>query len=667
MRHGHRLRFGALALVVLGEAGAAPAPPAKPEGQRSLRDRFGADAAKDLLRSEASETRRRGFARLGSVATPRALELLARALDTDGTARDARERLAVVRALAPHAREPSAEEALIRALGGAPGRAEERDLLVEQTAALALAKARTPSGLRALGRALRQPGRASELARLALSAHRPPSIEPLLAAGGLPTPALVALLGELRDARGHALVEKAMRDGTPLLRAEAVLAMHALDPPRALAFARANLERETARDLRLALVRVLVSARDEAAARALGSLLVDATTRSSALDIALEAPSPALGPVLAKASAPDETDRFFAALGRAGGPEALARLERALGAPADAWSALYALALASDAGADAVLERALARAPLRRDALRAAALRSVAQGRTANGTTEALAALSRGDAADRASASFYRAVTEPERASAAFKSRDPGEVRAVARATTEPALAEAAAQRLASEADPGLRAALASALSWPRAAELVPTATLVALLEGRGAASYLAAYALSLRDSDTVRPRLRQLLESADPLLRAHVALGLAASKEASAVGLLGDTYRLEVDPSVRRAIVSALAERSETARDETLTLAAAFEPDTEARTRARRALAHEAPAPPSRSGTLWLRLGPGTGEPALAVVEGPLGLALPFAPDPDGSVTVARLPSGAVNILLAPASPGRIPRGPSP
>jgi HEAT repeat protein len=656
-----------LALVLLGEAGAAPAPPVRREGQRSLRDRFGADAAKGLLRSEASETRRRGFARLGSVGTPRALELLARALDADGTARDARERLAVVRALAPHARDPSAEEALIRALGGVEGRAEERDLLVERTAALALAKARTPSGLRALSRALRQPGRASEHARLALSAHRPPSIEPVLAAGGLPTPALVALLGELRDARGLALLEKAMLDGAPPLRAEAALALRALDPPRAVAFARANFERETARELRLALARVLADARDEAAPRALGSLLADATTRSSALDIALDAPSPALGPVLAKASAPDETDRFFAALGRAGGPEALARLERALSAPADAWSALYALALASDSDADAVLERALARAPLRRDALRAAALRTVAQGRTPSGTAEALAALSRGDAADRASASFYRAVTEPEGASAAFKSRDPVEVRAAARASTEPALAAAAAQRLASETDPSLRAALASALASPSAADLVPTATLVALLEGRGAASYLAAYALSLRDSESVRPRLRELLESADPLLRSHVALGLAASQEASAVGLLGDTYRLEVEPSVRRAIVRALAERRETAREETLGLAAAFEPDTDARNRARRALAREASPLPPPSGTLWLRLGPGTGEPVLAVVEGPLGLALPFAPDPDGSVTVARLPAGDVSLLLAPAAPGRIPRGAGP
>jgi hypothetical protein len=660
------LGAGAVALVTLSHAGAAP-PVQRSDGRRSLRDRFGAEAALSLLRAEASETRRRGFARLGSAGTPRALELLARALDADGAARDARERLAVVRALAPHATDSIAEEALIRALGGVEGRAEERDLLVERSAALALAKARTPSGLRALGRALRQPGRASEHARLAFSAHRPKSIEPILTAGGVPTPALVALLAELGDARGHALVEKALSDGSPALRAEAVLALYELDPARALAFARASLTAEAPRELMLALVRVLARAHDEAAPRALAALLAEPTTRSDALEIALDAPSPALGPVLAKASVPEQPDRLFAALGRTGGPEALARLERALGVTDDAWSALYALALAADDDADAVLERALARTSLRRDALRAAALRTISRGRTPNGIRAAIEQLSRGDAADRAAVSFFRATIEPAQALAAFASQDPVEVRAVARATTDPALARAAARRLASETDPALRAALAAALASPEAAELVPTATLVELLEGGGAGSFLAAYALSLRDSAALRPRLRQLLSSGDPLLRAHVALGLAASSQASAVGLLGDAYRLEVDPSVRRAIVSALAARSEPARDGTLELAADFDPDDAARARARAALTRAPVLREAHSGTLWLRLGPATGERPLAVVEGPLGLALPFAADPDGSVTVARLPAGNVNVLLAPAAPGRIPRGPTP
>jgi len=117
----------------------------------------------------------------------------------------------------------------------------------------------------------------------------------------------------------------------------------------------------------------------------------------------------------------------------------------------------------------------------------------------------------------------------------------------------------------------------------------------------------------------------------------------------------------------VRRAIVSALASRSEPAREETLRLAADFEPDDETRTRARAALARETAKVEARSGTLWLRLGGGTTERPLAVVEGSLGLALPFAADPDGSVTVARLPAGAVSLLLSPASPGRVPRGPRP
>jgi hypothetical protein len=50
--------------------------------------------------------------------------------------------------------------------------------------------------------------------------------------------------------------------------------------------------------------------------------------------------------------------------------------------------------------------------------------------------------------------------------------------------------------------------------------------------------------------------------------------------------------------------------------------------------------------------------------EPSLALVTTATGLAVPYAADPDGSVTVTGLPEGDVSVLIAPATPGKTPRG---
>jgi hypothetical protein len=213
-----------------------------------------------------------------------------------------------------------------------------------------------------------------------------------------------------------------------------------------------------------------------------------------------------------------------------------------------------------------------------------------------------------------------------------------------------------------------LASALAGALAVPGAADAVPTRVLVALVEARGAATYVASFALALRDSEPLRPRLRELLESDDPILRAHVARGLAGSAEESAVGLLGEAYRAEPDAAVRRAIVSALAERTEAGRRATLELAAALEPDDAARELARATLRGSHPAKAPWRGAAWLRLTPSSADPPLALIESPRGLSLPFAADPDGMLTVVGLAPGPLEIELATATPGRVPnRGASP
>lgn len=626
---------------------------------RSLRSSVGVGAAKAWLRADASEDRKRAFERLGATGTARALELLARALDNGGAARDARERLAVVRALAPHASVPTAQDALIRALSGLEGQRSERDELVERTAALALAASHHPLALAALARALRQPGRVSEAARVALRAHPPARLEPLLEAAGAPSPPLVELLGELGDVRARPLLEGLALKSAPGVKERALPALYRVAPEAGLTASREALTHDGDPRVRAAATRVFALAGDASAADALRALFGDPRTRDAALAIALETPAATFGPVLAAVSGSEvDVDRLVAALGRIGGKAALRRLEHELAEPTHTWSAAYALALASDADADGVLERALKRPATRRDAARAACLRAVTREARASGVADALDALDRGTAADRAASAWCRAVLEPERARAAFTKGDSLRVAATGRQAFTPALAAEAARRLEGEKEPRLRTALASALAVPAASELVSTRTLVELYEHGGAEAYLAAYTLARRDSAALRPRVLEMLGAEDATLRAHAALGLGDSEDPSAVGLLADAYRAEIDPRVRSAFVTALAARSEKAREATLELAALLDPDDTTRAVARRALPRlglgaETP-PPVGAGVLWLRLVPEPPEgSAVALVATPRGLSLPVVADPDGTVTLAGLAPGEVGVRL--------------
>jgi hypothetical protein len=502
-----------------------------------------------------------------------------------------------------------------------------------------------------------------------LHAHPPSRLAPLLEAAGAPTPALVELLGELADPRARPLLERLAGKSAPVLKERALAALYRVAPESALERSRAALARDGDARVRLGAARVLALAGDPAAVDALRALLADPRARPAALALALEAPQASFGPVLASVPTVDtESDALFAALGRAGGRAALARLERALGEPANGWSAAYALALSPDADADPVLERALARPPLRRNAARAAAIRALVRERRVRGIDDALTALARGAPADRAASAWCRAVLEPSQARAALAKGDTLLLAATARQAFAPALAEDAARRLEAEQAPELSTALASALAAPDAADLVSTQTLLELYERGAAEGYLAAYALARRDSEALRPRLRELLAAEDPTLRAHVALGLGASADASVVGLLEEAYRSEAEPRARRAIVAALAMRPERARERTLELAAVLEPDDATRALARRALPRLGlAAEPARSageGAAWLKLVP---EPrdarAVALVETSGGLALPLVADPDGTVTVTGLPAGEVHVrLLVPTPPE--PRG---
>lgn len=638
------------------------APRSEPPPPPSLRSRFGVDAVRPWLRAEPTRLRQRAFERLGGLGTNGAIELLASALGNGGAARDARERLLVVRALAAHTGEETAVVALVRALGPTSGRDDPKDALVEQTAALALARSHNPRAAKALFQALRQPGRVAAMARLALRAYPPRKLDALLAAPGAPTSDLLELLGELGDRSAATFLTKVVHQGSPAQRGVALTALARCDPTHALALARTIVRSEPASDLGVAATGVLARANAPEMPRLVAALLRLPERRRDALALALTSPSPALGDVLARV--PEEAadfEQLAAALGRAGGSAAEARLERWLGDRERGWAAAYALSSAEN-GAD-ILERAAERDPSRRVAVLALALGARARGSKPSVAGDALERLSRSPVeADRAAAAFVIALVEPARALELVRGRDPGIVRAIARTGLESDIARALATRLPGEKNAQLRAALAICLALPEAADSVPTEALLALLETRGAATPLAVYAVAARDGKALRPLVSELLASSDPALRTHAALGLARSEEVSAVGLLATAYRFEPDARVRRAVVRALAARREPGRELTLRLARDLDPDDTTRSLARTALdPNAASQPASALATAWLRITPSVPAAAtpLALIELGTGLMVPAAADADGNVTLVNLPAGAIAVSFAAAAPG--------
>jgi hypothetical protein len=654
----------ALALLAAGLSGspaqAQQREPARPTRAPSLLSELGAPGAERLLASESPRDRLRGLERLSALGTPRAVELLARALEPGGAARGADEHLAAVRALAPHAALPPARDALVRALSSQPVEADEGPLSdwVQSAAALALARTQDAAALSALGRALRKPGHAAELSRDALLAFPPRDIAAILHVPGAPTKELCQLLGELGDLRAEGFLRDVVRRGAPEARAAAALALLRFGVAEVVELSRHWLRSERQPVLVAAATEILTRQATPDAGAALAELSRSDATRGLSLELFLlgggrVALPVALEPSLAGEHLPDLLELL------ARQEASRSRLERALAEPEQAGLAIYALSRAPGVSAQKRLEQALGQPPLRAFALRALALRTSRLGDGSQALSRALVGASPSAPAERAAVAFARALLDPDALTSLLADKDPIVVCAVARLATSGAPARVAVQRLASEQDPLLRAALSAGLAEPSAAQLLPTPVLLELAHAAGPGSLLAASALAARKDADLLPLVRELSSSGDPWLRAHTLLGLARAKDPDALGIIENAYRFEPDASVRHAAVVALSRRPEAVKRRALALAADLDASSAVRQAARLALSgHVLGDGVTGPETAWLELAknPGLGAALVpaAIVRSAGGPALPALADPDGVVALANLDPAPLEVRLA-------------
>jgi cellulose synthase operon protein C len=661
-RRGWGLLLGVLGSLMVRPAAAQSSTGRPASSSSSLLAQLGAPAAERLLASDASRDRLRGLARLSALGTPRAVELLARALDPGGAARGAQEHLAAVRALAPHARLAPARDALVRALSSPAVESDAGPLSewVQSSAALALARTQDAAALSALGRALRKPGHAAELTRDALVAYPPRDITQILRVPGAPTKELCETLGQLGDRRAEGFLREIVRRGAPEARAAAALALLSLGSNEVVPLARHWLRSERQPVLVAAAVEILTRRATPDAGQALAQLAAADGARELSLTLLLRTDGRFAGPPILDAELRSSRGPELLELFARGGAWASPRLERALRDPESAGLACYALSRAPSDAAQVRLERALSEASLRPFALRALALRSARLARESAALLKQLpSSLRSSDGAERAAAAFARALLDPAALLEGLAASDPVVVRASARLALSGEAARAAVRRLEREQDSSLQTALSIGLADPDAAALVSTPSLLELAHAAGPGSLLAAAALGARKDADLSPLLRELLASGDPWLRAHALLGLARAPSPDAIGLIEAAYRFEPEASVRHAAVVALSQRTESVRLRTLSLAAELDGSSAVREAARLALSgHGLTSGVTGPETAWLELVKNPGQSAnslpVALVRFGDGLALPVVADPDGVAVLAGVDPGLATVRLA-------------
>jgi len=685
----------------------APRATASVEGPaEDLRGRFGIDLALRLLRSTDVDERLRGLERAAATRTPEGLSLLERAAGAglpggfdprgpiDGVARqDPRALLVVVRGLASWIdREPAraALETILRessqafttriAGAGRDPAADEaenlgRVLLARQEAAMALAQSGATAPMEALLAAARSIGPGQAAALDALAIHPPTT--PLLGGVALTTTGTVALAAEVGDLRSLAALLGEVHTSDPALRAAAVAALGLSGDARALEVAREAAKDKDAR-VRVAGAEALAHLGAPDAALAVETLVADDATARDALriaqDIRSEGVTKAAAARAAASADPELRALALVVLERQVSPAAVTALLTLAGDARLAGDAMDALARSPCPAAMAAIEATAAMPATRRLAARAYFVRRAVRGERSRRGDALLAALAAsGDPTERALGVEALVALRERPLADALGDRDPRVRRAAAMGSialwdTGSATAELLTARLAVEQDETTRQVLAVGLLDGDPGGVVPTTALLDRAQGGGPDAPLAALALARRTDEELTPKVDALMASRDPVMRAHVARGLAGSKAPDAVGRLARAYTWEPVAEVRRALIEALATRAGDALTApswraALELAAHFEPDRMARALAQRALAGR--GPPGRSPgreVAWLRVIPAEGAVLPRDLTGALvdtsGVALPVVFDEDGYALVPGLSPGDSRLRLAPRLP---------
>lgn len=717
-----RRPLAALALLLAlipGAAGAQPraAATSRPTvgrgDQTALRAQFGIPVAQRLLQqSDSVAGRVRAVERLGSIGTPEAIDVLVEAIEGSSAGMaDARIRLTAVRVLAGETKRANVRKLLLKEVTDTlrGGVVSPLTGLLRGTAALALARGGDRQAVTDLALTLLRPGSAAEAATLALRVHPPESLDALVETKraapasppkGAPPPEpapeskrrlsapIATFLGEIGDLRAVERLRPMLAEGEPAGKIAAAQALARLGDEAALPLAR-EWQKLTDPKLRLAAANVLVTLDAPEATEAVKTLLESESGRDEGIRLSLRAPATALAQPLAKLlpSVPEDVrPRVIAAIGRARGAAELSTL---LDKPESAAEAAFALGTMPGNEAREALAQALAgevakKPEGRRLLLRAAIVRALSLGDPPSGLRSALKELRRAEAAaDRAVGTFglvaIGSLSLADALEAACK--EPADEKSAP--VCDPAIVGAAARgalatadgpsslapllrlltRLGDRGGPVTIAAGAALLAHPDGAD-IPTLLLATLAEAGGPLSPLAARALPARDDEALRGRIKRLLEGSDPVVRAHVALGLGRDPEPNAVTLLTDAYRFEEDAQVRRAIVRALSIRTEAQRALTLTRARDLDPDDETRSLARAALDGRDLSPalrPARGaeprrGVAWITVresdGKTVGQRAVRLVRSD-GLSVPALSDPDGVLLVPGLPPGPASLSL--------------
>ena len=655
----------------------------------SLRQRVGVTRGEQLLISSKPADRLRGIELLAQEGSEEAVEALSEAMAPGNTIRTSpRSRLVAVRALAPHAAVEDVRMVLVSVVNSVRAGASESPLetLARKTAAMALAKDGSEAAITALLTAVIGGGPTGDMASSALVAHPPAKLGPLSQSRKDMPAAQLRLLGELGDPRVIGVVRKQLKRKAPEVKRAAALALAQLGDGVAAVHARAWLSEEPSDDdggaAQVVAAKILMLLDAPGAAAATAKLIGAARSRAEGLRLAGRSLSPALLGTLAAVIDADVThpERVLATVlvSKIGGDQGARILLPLLADPKLATFAAFGLARLRSDVAHHGLDRALAGtsdAAARRLILRAGVVRYLVHRAEMAGLEVALErALASDDAADRTVGAFGLVAIGARDAGALLRHGSDDVAGAAARgalALGSEALSQLAPlfERAVSDGAAARTTALGVSLLYPgEAIRDVPTVRLARWAEAGGALAPLAAMRLAARGSELFRERVERLLAGTDPIVRLHVALGLAQSPDKTAVALVGGRYRFEIDVRVRRAIIRALSLRRERRRLAVLERARDFDPDPGVRALARSALAGRTVpiAPPLRGRDVaWISLRPNSDSERrsvsarAAVLLRADGVALPLLSAPDGVVVVPGLAgTGTVSLRLAPGAP---------